>query len=285
MDKNTEAINLFWTGGWDSTFRLLQLLLKYKEVVQPYYALDPDRRSTAAELYAMRNIKRRLFTRFPDAKDLLLKTIYFDIVDISPNPAITDSLKQFQEKYYIGIGVQYDWLARFCNEKAIQGVELGIAGVVKPGKNGEMSVTELGKPWDSLHAMMTSSSKGSDRVYWLDPQYQGEDEYTVFHYYRFPLWELTKKDMREISRKEGLDDIMALTWFCHNPMPSYIPCGTCVPCSVAIQDGMGWRIPWTGKLRYYTNIKGLIHKNSKLYSSLQTIKLKLFSRSSHQSTF
>ena len=35
------AVKLLWTGGWDSTFRLLQLLLLYEKKVQPYYIIDP----------------------------------------------------------------------------------------------------------------------------------------------------------------------------------------------------------------------------------------------------
>lgn len=34
---------IFMTGGWDSIFRLLQLLLIDKRAVQPVYILDPER--------------------------------------------------------------------------------------------------------------------------------------------------------------------------------------------------------------------------------------------------
>ncbi len=37
--------HLFWTGGWDSTFRLLQLLLDEHKAVQTYYLLDSFRAS------------------------------------------------------------------------------------------------------------------------------------------------------------------------------------------------------------------------------------------------
>lgn len=35
--------HLLWTGGWDSTFRVLQLLLCSRDAVQPHYIIDPER--------------------------------------------------------------------------------------------------------------------------------------------------------------------------------------------------------------------------------------------------
>ncbi len=44
--------NVLWTGGWDSTFRVLELVIMKKEMVQPHYILDEDRASTQKELHA-----------------------------------------------------------------------------------------------------------------------------------------------------------------------------------------------------------------------------------------
>ena len=35
--SNKKKINIFWTGGYDSTFRLCYLLIMEKKIVQPYY--------------------------------------------------------------------------------------------------------------------------------------------------------------------------------------------------------------------------------------------------------
>ena len=45
----TKPINLFWTGGWDSTYRLLYLLIVEKKYVQPYYIIDLTRKSEFIE--------------------------------------------------------------------------------------------------------------------------------------------------------------------------------------------------------------------------------------------
>ncbi len=71
-----QAANLLWTGGWDSTFRLLELLLVKGKVVQPYYIIDADRNSTGMELRTMEELKRRIFAEYPGATNLLRPTIF-----------------------------------------------------------------------------------------------------------------------------------------------------------------------------------------------------------------
>ncbi len=34
-----QEFNVLWTGGWDSTFRVLDLVLHQKATVQPHYLL------------------------------------------------------------------------------------------------------------------------------------------------------------------------------------------------------------------------------------------------------
>ena len=57
-----DPVQLLWTGGWDSTFRLLTLLVLEQRRVQPYYVLDDERRrrSVSAEREAMRRIREAL---------------------------------------------------------------------------------------------------------------------------------------------------------------------------------------------------------------------------------
>ena len=77
------ATNLFWTGGWDSTFRVLQLLLLHKRSVQPYYVIDEDRRSTGMEIHTMIKIKDLLYNLHPDTRKLLLPIRFIDVHDIA----------------------------------------------------------------------------------------------------------------------------------------------------------------------------------------------------------
>ncbi len=70
-----EIVRMFWTGGWDSTYRLLYLVLVKKQPVQPYYIIDPDRASFPTEIRAMVRIKEMIFERCPEARMLIRPTI------------------------------------------------------------------------------------------------------------------------------------------------------------------------------------------------------------------
>ena len=56
--QSNKYVNIFWTGGWDSTFRVLQLLIAKKKTVQPFYINDPNRKSAEKELNAMKTVDR-----------------------------------------------------------------------------------------------------------------------------------------------------------------------------------------------------------------------------------
>jgi hypothetical protein len=76
--------NVLWTGGWDSTFRVLELAITKKEVVQPHYILDNERASTPQELQAMEQIKELMIRKFPYTKGLILDHRFMNKNDIPP---------------------------------------------------------------------------------------------------------------------------------------------------------------------------------------------------------
>jgi hypothetical protein len=54
--------HLLWTGGWDSTFRLIELA-RAGEEVQPHYLVDVWRKSVRHEFLAMDSIRRMIADR------------------------------------------------------------------------------------------------------------------------------------------------------------------------------------------------------------------------------
>ncbi|NRR75753.1 hypothetical protein HRD57_10360 [Tetragenococcus halophilus] len=70
--------NILWTGGWDSTFRVLSLVILQNKEVQPYYIIDPGRASNEVELLTMEKIKKEVVRKFPNTKGLIKKTISKD---------------------------------------------------------------------------------------------------------------------------------------------------------------------------------------------------------------
>lgn len=71
-----EAVLLLWTGGWDSTFRLLQLLHDTDADVQPLYLVDEGRGSTPREIETMRTIRAKIERRWPQVANRLRPTDY-----------------------------------------------------------------------------------------------------------------------------------------------------------------------------------------------------------------
>jgi 7-cyano-7-deazaguanine synthase len=61
---------------------------------------------------------------------------------------------------------------------------------------------------------------------------------------------MTKLDIKVAARDMGVLDMMRLTWFCHRPRGEK-PCGRCAPCSGALEEGMGDRLPRQAHLRYW----------------------------------
>lgn len=98
---NRDSVHLLWTGGWESTFQLMQLLIVDRRRVTPVYLIDADRRSTGAELRAMKRIKERLFREYPHTRELLRPTRYFAVADLSPDPEITQAFQAVLEKHYL----------------------------------------------------------------------------------------------------------------------------------------------------------------------------------------
>jgi 7-cyano-7-deazaguanine synthase in queuosine biosynthesis len=247
VDQN--IARLFWTGGWDSTFRLLQLLLLQKKKVQTYYLIDEDRLSTGIELRTMKIIKKHLFEKYPTTKGLMLPTVFKAVYDIQPNQDLTKKYNRILEHDHIG--TQYEWLARFCSEAGIEGVELGIE---KGEQTGAYKV---------LGAFLVQSGTKEDSYYKFNEEFSDTDEYGLFKFYNFPLFNIAKIDMQNIAGNEGFEDLLELTWFCHTPRNNR-PCGVCTPCVLAIEEGLERRIPLSSRFRYYrrdrTRVKQFLTK-------------------------
>jgi len=125
VNNSDEAeVMLLWTGGWDSTFRLLYLVFVEKRIVQPFYILDTERSSTLHELRAMHVIREEIARRSSRLADLIKPTIIVSVHDIKPDPEITAKFNRLREKHHIGS--QYEWLARFARHWKISNLELGV---------------------------------------------------------------------------------------------------------------------------------------------------------------
>lgn len=221
------SVNLLWTSGWDSTFQLLQLLLKHRLPVNPYYLEDPTRVSTTTELRTMQRIRDALYDGFPETRELLRPLRTFRVAELGHDPEISEALRAVRSRIYIGS--QYEWLAMFCKRHGMTDIELS----VHVDDKVQALLANFVRPCDRT---------GKYRSFRVDPRYAGTAEYTLFRHFSFPLFQIDKRSMAREAEREDWSWIMDMTWFCHRPVRGR-PCGACGPCVYTIEEGLGWRVP------------------------------------------
>lgn len=127
-NNDKSCVNLLWTGGWDSTFRLLQLLFKKKVNVQPHYLMRSEQQS-GKEIDTMVNIRRHLSRQHPEIGKLLHPLIINDSKSVYKYPEIEKLHQNLSEKKKVNY--QYKLLACYCREIDVSDMELSIIALEK----------------------------------------------------------------------------------------------------------------------------------------------------------
>lgn len=226
-DIAASGVPLLWTSGWDSTFQLLRLLLRYRVPVTPYYLEDATRASTATERHSIQRITEALHAWRPETRALLRPLRVFRVADLARDAEVGDALREIRSRAYIGS--QYEWLALFCRQHGLSGIELSV--------HVDDKVQALLA--DSVQAFDTGGGYHSHR---LDPRRAAGAERVLFQHFGFPLFQIDKRAMGREAREAGWERIMDMTWFCHRPVNGK-PCGACAPCVYTIEEGLAWRVP------------------------------------------
>lgn len=223
-----QAVNLLWTGGWDSTFRLLELLFDEQCPVQPWYLVDEERKSTDYELEAMRAIGEAIRARDEGAFHRLRPVRSVPLDSVAPNAELS--------KLWGGVrlGSQYDWLARFASQHEVEHLELSIE---------KRDSRAFGMLWPNVERV-----EGRGGATYRLVEHPDNPNLELFRPFDFPILNRTKADLQAHADAHGWDGLMALTWFCHSPRGGK-PCGSCTPCLVALKEGMGNRIPHLRRFR------------------------------------
>lgn len=227
-NENATPVHLLWTGGWDSTFQLLRLLLVYRLPVRPIYLVDEKRTSLEVELRTMDRIRNVLAERYPETRTLMLPTLSERVSQLPADPEVEQAFARLMKE--CPIGSQYEWLAKFCRQHGLREVEVGF----EKTRNGAGALlTDLG---------VAGTSAAGYPVHRISPDGQHADAQLVFGMYACPLFEISKQEMAQEVDQRGWRPIMLETWFCHRPAGRE-PCGICNPCVGVIKAGLGWRIP------------------------------------------
>lgn len=227
-----KTINVLWTGGLDSTCRVVELS-QYDIIVQPYYMLDKGRKSIKQELRAIKNITK-IIRNNPNTKCDLKDPIITDINSIKEDSVITNAWIIIHAKY--SLGIQYDWLARFAKQQKIQ-LEIGLE---KSSRSKAFNVI------DNECSLQECDMEGIID-YRIDTEFSKNEAKLLFENLLMPktLWNMTKIEEVQEIKELGLGEVVSKTWFCHNPIFG-LPCGNCNPCKDALKEEMAYRIPKIG---------------------------------------
>lgn len=229
------CVHLLWTGGWDSTFRLLQLLLLHRVAVVPHYLEDPTRASTQIELETMARIGDHLRAVYPHVRELLHPLRVTSVANVAEDAEIDGALQEIRDRVFIGS--QYSWLPAYCKHGSINDMELGV--------HVDDKVQALLRPF-----AMEFDHPGGFRSVRVDPSHHGSAEFTLFRYFSFPMFRIDKMEIGRQAEAAGWSAIMDMTWFCHSPSRGR-PCGICAPCVYTIEEGLAYRVPVSRRVLSY----------------------------------
>jgi 7-cyano-7-deazaguanine synthase len=237
QDKNRRAIEIFWTGGFDSSFRVCQLS-KLPIVIKPFYLCD-NRKSEGREIKAITQI----ITALKDKDDTRCVFTNLEIIgkEERPHHPVIEAAYQRLRLQFPKLGSQYEWLACFANKHP--GIEMSLEK-----RNDVPGIVTIIA--DSLGASRTIHDPDIGEYEVIDARRSNPDVVTVFGNVNLPLmYRYTKLDMLEEYIRLGCRDIVDLTWFCFRPVDG-LPCGECNPCTCAINEGFEWRFTRESLARY-----------------------------------
>ena len=221
FSNKENKVHLFWTGGYDSTFRLCQALIDENKIVQPYYLRSKvdncknckfQRNNREKELQAMKNVINKIKLKFPGKANNLLPVIF--VYNINDNKNITDSffklrLHNFNRKFN-----QYEAMSRYAKQ-INENMEVGTVGITGTG-DGKLPTDRWGT---YLRANIVNDNG----------HYRDVDKNSPISNLRFPLAYLSKNDMKDMAITNGYFDIISQSWSCWFPKNG-LPCNRCPMC-------------------------------------------------------
>ena len=229
--KSKKIHYLYWTGGYDSTFRLCEMLVNEQKIVQPIYVallLDNDcaseetcnklwlRRNRKEERQAMDKIMIKIKEKFPNVRNNILPVLTVD------EPIEDDVFNYNYEKLFYTDNLwpkkrkkhQYLFLTKYAFYHKTN-IDIGVLGIHRKSKLANYLKKNLVKTEDNNYKILKKNHP--------------------LTYLNFPLYGRTKADLLKKARIYNYDDILKLSWSCWFPKEGK-PCGKCPMCKERIVD-------------------------------------------------
>lgn len=212
--------HVFWTGGYDSTWRIVQALLIEGLWVVPIYlsgTIDNycvnahKRRSQEFELAAMQAIRKEMLRCFPSAGAKLRELVVVPEVHLGKE-VVNCMFKLKAQGMVRRRRCQYGTMAQLTHD---------IATPV------DVSVVE----GDFLWATLREHLEQADHEWFISSRsLEQKPELAIFKWLRFPLAEYSKESILQEAKQKGYDQILQMTWTCWYPRRNGEQCGKCGMC-------------------------------------------------------
>ena len=261
---DNKIVHVLWTGGLDSTYRMVELS-RQKCVVQPHYIIITSRGTVENELRAISDITAILKSDKRTIAEIRPVEI-FPMSELQKYADIQSAWELLHETKYFN-STQYALLARYARQKKLK-LEIGI----QFSENG--SVAEV------VDESYLVDCPDHDDVMMIDPV-KGSQEwasYTLFKDFLFPksLYHKTKVEEIEELKQLGYGNVLKKVWTCFYPVFG-MPCGHCFACTSAIKEGAGELIPTVGYI--LGGIRLIFYDKTKKYSKrLLRLSVKILRR-------
>lgn len=229
-----KKINLLFTGGFDSTFRLCQLSRMENVTVQPIYLvfnkLDGihGRPNREKEIAAQDAIISCLRTK-SETKAIILDSIRVAESELPPDPDYTMAFEQWK-----GTGKvpgQYRLMGRLV--LLYPELEIGREG---PTLRNRQRGLKVGKTAQFLIDNGVKLTKQEDGSVILNFKHAKPGLEMLFGRYRYPILGIPETDMVPLIKDWGYEDVFKLTWTCD--FGGDEPCGVCHNCETKWDSGL-----------------------------------------------
>ena len=229
--EGKQKFTVLWTGGWDSTFRIVELSQE-NVCIQPVYVIDPNRTSVELEKKSMNDTLAALKLR-PETKAEFMPIQMYRLEDIPRDEEISKAYRTIHSVTHLGS--QYEWLAWLG--KLHPNMEVG-ATAAAPEISG---VNNSFRQFCALEIV--------DGIGRINHEKSSQEGNLVLGWFTFPLITRTEIDMLQMVKEWHYEDVMEHIWFCHHPVEGK-PCGICHPCIIKMESGMEWLLPPQAQRNY-----------------------------------
>ena len=217
-----KRINIFWTGGLDSTFRVLELSTMPDVEIQPYYLNIPTRRSAFLEIKAAKQMTK-IIRQMPNYNGHLLDLKAYNLTDFTYYDDI-HTAREKQRKIGYSVGWQYCYCGDFCRHF---GIRCEVCLENEETCSGHKAI---------MHETVLAEN---DFDYYIDKTKSKHNNiYTIFENIDFPKSVFTMTKQQEIEYIKSVQpEILNHLQICHRTING-VPCGVCTPCKQYIKLGL-----------------------------------------------